>query len=171
MSGTPIPTHELDDFDRALIEATQQGLPVCARPYHRLAETLGQPPGLVMERLRRMLASGVIRRIAGTPNHYRMGFVANGMTVWDVDDAVVDELGRRVGALEFVSHSYRRPRHPGVWPYNLFAMVHGTTRDECRGKAREIEALLGEHCRGHDILFSTRILKKTGFRRAKAGAD
>ncbi|MFM8442606.1 MAG: Lrp/AsnC family transcriptional regulator, partial [Methylococcus sp.] len=76
----------------------------------------------------------------------------------------VDQLGERVGALECVRHCYRRPRHPHDWPYNLFAMVHGRTRDEVEREAVRIAAILGEHLRAHTILYSTRILKKTGLR-------
>jgi DNA-binding Lrp family transcriptional regulator len=111
-----------------------------------------------------MLASGIIRRIGAVPNHYAIGWTANGMTVWDVADDAVDGLGERVGGLAFVTHCYRRPRALPEWPYNLFAMVHGSSRDEVRDKAAVIAGLLGEACRGSDTLFSTRILKKTGLR-------
>jgi DNA-binding Lrp family transcriptional regulator len=98
------------------------------------------------------------------PNHYAIGWTANGMTVWDVDDAAVDALGAEVGALPFVTHCYRRPRALPDWSYNLFAMVHGSSRAEVGDKAARIAELLGGHCRGSDLLFSTRILKKTGLR-------
>ena len=86
------------------------------------------------------------------------------MTVWDVPDEKVREYGRRIGALEFVSHAYHRPRHLPEWPYNLFAMVHGRDRGEVLKKSEAIAALLGADNRGHEVLFSTRILKKTGLR-------
>jgi hypothetical protein len=88
------------------------------------------------------------------------------MTVWDVPDEMAVELGERVGALDFVSHSYLRPRHAGVWRYNLFAMVHGRDRNQVIDKAGEVGAVLGPHCRAYDVLFSSRILKKTGLRLA-----
>ncbi len=154
----------IDDTDRALIVATQGGLPLVQRPYHALAEQLGLSADEVMRRLQAMLANGVIRRIGAVPNHYAIGWTANGMTVWDVADDQVDELGARIGALDFVTHCYRRPRALPAWPYNLFAMVHGASRDECSAKAAEIRALLGDACRASDILYSTRILKKTGLR-------
>jgi len=81
-----------------------------------------------------------------------------------VDDALVDALGEKVGALSFVSHCYRRPRALPDWPYNLFAMVHGHHRAEVERRALQIHCLLAEACRGHDILYSERILKKTGLR-------
>lgn len=155
---------QLDPVDRALIVATQAGLPLVSRPYHALAEQLEISADEVMRRLQALLASGVIRRIGAVPNHYAIGWTANGMSVWDVPDELVDQLGQGVGGLDFVSHCYRRPRALPDWPYNLFAMVHGSSRDECIEKAARIRALLGDACRAHDILFSTRILKKTGLR-------
>ena len=154
----------LDATDRRIIEATQAGLPLTRTPYAALAATLGLDEDAVLKRLARLKAAGVIRRIAAAPNHYRLGLAANGMTVWDVEDASLPELGPRVGALPFVTHSYERPRAMPDWPYNLFAMVHGASRDEVEAKRAEIAALLGPACRGGDILYSTRILKKTGLR-------
>lgn len=159
---TPLPP--IDALDRGIIKAVQAGLPLCPRPYAAIGEELGLAETEVMRRMTRMLASGCIRRIGAVVNHYRLGYVANGMTVWDVDDDAVLDLGRRVGDLAFVSHCYQRPRHPPLWPYNLFAMVHGKSRSETEEKAAEIAALLGPRCRCHDILYSTRILKKTGLR-------
>ncbi|HFE48452.1 MAG TPA: Lrp/AsnC family transcriptional regulator [Chromatiaceae bacterium] len=152
------------ELDRRIVFATQAGLPLVSRPYDELADRLGVSSERLQQRLRAMLADGRIRRIAAVPNHYRLGYVANGMSVWDVDDRRVDALGERVGALDFVSHCYRRPRHPPDWPYNLFAMVHAHDRDEARDKVERIAALLGDACRAHEVLFSKRILKKTGMR-------
>ena len=154
----------LDDFDRALIAATQGGLPLVPRPYDAVGERLGVSGQQVRERLAQMLESGLIRRIGAVPNHYRLGFTANGMSVWDVDDALVDQLGERIGQLPGVSHCYRRPRRLPTWPYNLFAMLHGRTRAEVEQQAVQLRELLGTACRGHDILYSTAILKKTGLR-------
>ena len=154
----------LDATDRAIILATQGGLPLVPRPYHAVADELGMTGEEVMERMRRLRALGVIRRIAAVPNHYRLGYHANGMSVWDVPDDRVAELGGRVGALPFVSHCYRRPRIAPVWRYNLFAMVHGATREEVAARIREIAAVLGDAALAHDVLYSKRILKKTGMR-------
>ena len=154
----------LDEFDRQLIAATQGGLPLVPRPYDAVGERLGVSGQQVRERLAQMLESGLIRRIGAVPNHYRLGFTANGMSVWDVDDALVDQLGERIGQLPGVSHCYRRPRRLPSWPYNLFAMLHGRTRAEVEQQAVQVQQLLGAACRGHDILYSTAILKKTGLR-------
>lgn len=154
----------LDATDRRLIAATQGGLPLLREPYRALAEQLGLDEADVLARLQSLLECGAIRRIGAIPNHYALGLTANGMSVWDIADNMVAEVGAKVGALDFVTHCYERPRHLPLWPYNLFAMVHGRTRDEVRAKVAEIASLAGPAARGHDVLFSTRILKKTGLR-------
>lgn len=160
----PTPSKPLDEFDRALIAATQGGLPLVARPYEAVAAMLGVPGLAVRDRLTHMLREGLVRRIGAVPNHYRLGFTANGMTVWDVDDAQVDALGERIGALPGVSHCYRRPRRLPQWRYNLFAMLHGKGREAVEQQAQQIRALLGDACHAHETLYSSAILKKTGLR-------
>ena len=153
-----------DDLDRRLVIATQAGLPLVPRPYDLLAEQLGVSAAEVKARLAAMLESGRIRRIGAVPNHYAIGYTANGMSVWDVDDAHIEALGEAIGRLDFVTHCYERPRRLPDWPYNLFAMVHAGDRATVLARVGEIAALLGPACRGHDVLFSTEILKKTGLR-------
>jgi DNA-binding Lrp family transcriptional regulator len=155
---------DLAALDAAIVRSTQGGLPLCARPYDAVAQSLGVPPALVIERLRAMLASRAVRRIGAVPNHYRLGWTANGMSVWDVDDARVDALGERVGALAGVTHCYRRPRRPPAWRYNLFAMLHGRDRAAVEAQVASIAAVLGDASRAHEVIYSTRILKKTGLR-------
>jgi DNA-binding Lrp family transcriptional regulator len=158
------PDSELTQLDRAIIVATQDGLPLVSQPYQLLADQLNVPVELVIQRIEAMQESGVIRRIAAVPNHFRLGYRCNGMSVWDVDDERIAQMGKTVGELEFVSHAYHRPRRLPEWPYNLFAMVHGKSRDEVMVKAELIEKILGDSLGRHDILFSVRILKKTGLR-------
>ena len=153
-----------DDLDRRLVIATQAGLPLVPRPYDLLAEQLGVSPAEVKARLAAMLASGRIRRIGAVPNHYAIGYTANGMSVWDVDDAHIARLGETIGKLDFVTHCYERPRALPDWPYNLFAMVHAGDRATVLARIDEIATLLGPACRARDVLFSTAILKKTGLR-------
>jgi DNA-binding Lrp family transcriptional regulator len=154
----------IDVIDRAIVEATQGGLPLVPQPYHVIAERIGVEPEVVIRRMQEMQERGLIRRIGAVPNHYALGYRANGMTVWDVLNEHVDELGKKVGALDFVTHCYRRPRRLPEWRYNLFAMVHGHDREEVEAKAARIEAMLYPYCRARTILYSTRILKKTGLR-------
>jgi DNA-binding Lrp family transcriptional regulator len=152
------------DLDERLVRATQAGLPLVPEPYTVVAATLGVSEAQVIARLEAMLADRRVRRIGVVPNHFALGYTANGMSVWDVDDAQVDRLGREVGALPFVSHCYRRPRRLPAWPYNLFAMVHARSRDEVAEKLEVIRSVLGSALRAQEVLYSTRILKKTGLR-------
>lgn len=157
-------TRKLDDIDNQLIRLTQSGLPLITHPYADIANQLNISEEEVMLRLQAMLDNKMIRRIAAVPNHYKIGYVANGMSVWNIADEKISTLGQKVGDLPFVSHCYQRPRYPGIWDYNLFAMVHAHTHTEVEQRVEEISQLLGGDNLGHDILFSEKILKKTGIR-------
>lgn len=159
----------IDATDRRLVAATQRGLPLTPAPYAEVASWLGLTEEDVISRLATLQERGIIRRIALAPNHFALGVTANGMSVWDVEDDQVAELGARIGALDFVTHCYLRPRSLPEWPYNLFAMIHGTDRSAVEEKRQVIAGILGHASRSCDILYSTRILKKTGLRLAEAG--
>ena len=158
--------YRLDDIDRKLVSVTQTGLSIERSPYEKIAHDIDIPQDEVLQRLKRLLSFGIIRRIGAVPNHYKLGFTANGMTVWDVKDNKVSELGNIIGQLDFVSHCYQRPRHLPMWSYNMFAMVHGANKDEVNEKVKHIESLLGKNCTEHETLYSSAILKKTGLRLA-----
>ncbi|MDD2658333.1 MAG: AsnC family transcriptional regulator [Methylococcales bacterium] len=154
----------LDETDLAIMRATQTGLPLTRQPYQHIAEQLGLTAEKVMKRMAAMQEKGIIRRIGAVPNHYKLGYRFNGMTVWNVPDDSIDELGQKIGQLDFVSHCYRRPRHLPEWPYNLFAMVHGKSQEDVDKQIQQIANLIGDFNQGCDVLYSTKILKKTGFR-------
>ena len=154
----------MDSIDRQIITATQAGLAITPEPYQALARQIGINENDLMQRLKNMQENGIIRRIGAVPNHYKLGYQHNGMTVWDIDNQSIDRLGKQVAELDFVSHCYHRPRHLPEWRYNLFAMIHAKTAAGATQQIQKISALLGEHCRAHEVLYSTRILKKTGLR-------
>lgn len=148
---------------RRLVELTQSGLPLVDDPWAWIGERLNLDEDAVLALLRQLQTEGAIRRIAAVPNHYRLGYRHNGMTVWDVDDSHLPHLGPLLGSQPFVSHCYRRPRRDG-WRYNLFAMVHGRSANEIEDYRAQIRQLLGDACRTDEMLVSSRILKKTGLR-------
>ena len=154
----------LDETDLAIMRATQAGLPLTQQPYQQIAEQLGLTAETVMMRMAAMQEHGIIRRIGAVPDHYKLGYRFNGMTVWNVPDEIIDELGQKAGQLAFVSHCYHRPRHLPEWPYNLFAMVHAKSQADVDKQIQQIADLLGDSNLGSDALYSTKILKKTGFR-------
>jgi DNA-binding Lrp family transcriptional regulator len=164
----PTDRDHLTPRERDLVLAVQDGLPLTATPYADVAAEVDQPVEWVLATLQRFDAEGKVRRVGVVPNHYALGYTENGMTVWDVPDDLVDDVGPAVASLDFVTHCYERPRHEGVWPYNFFAMTHG--RSEAESAAR-VERVREEMTRfwtvgddDWDTLFSTRILKKTGIR-------
>jgi len=173
-STVPVPVNHtqspddytLDEIDRKLIGISQTGLVIEEEPYQAIADDMDLTQDSIIKRLNDMLSAGIIRRIGAVPNHYRLGLTANGMTVWDVDDKHLERLGNMIGQLDFVSHCYQRPRHLPMWPYNLFAMVHGRNKAEVHEKTKQIAELLTDNCSAHDTLFSSAILKKTGLRLA-----
>ena len=154
----------LTEEERQLLLAIQDGLPLAPQPYCQVAERLGMSEERVMELVRSMLAEGKIKRLGAVPNHYALGIRANGMAVWDVPDDRVSQVGSRLGQMPEVTHCYRRPRRLPDWRYNLFAMVHGYTREEVLAAVERIARELGLEQYPHEVVFSTRLLKKQGTR-------
>ena len=153
----------LTDEERMVLAAIQDGLPLEPEPYRVVGERTGLGEERVMALIRAMLADGKINRIGAVPNHYALGITANGMSVWDVPDQIASEVGRRLGERGEITHCYRRPRRPG-WPYNLFGMVHARSRDDVIATVERIARDLDLARYPHDVLFSTRLLKKRGTR-------
>ena len=149
---------------KKVISATQNGLPICDRPYQQIAKQVGISEEELIALMQEMLSAGLIRRIGLVPNHYALGYRFNLMTVWDVDDQDILSLGETVGQLDFVSHCYQRPRQAPSWNYNLFAMVHGRNEQEVEQQVAQIRQVLGTSCRAMTQLNSLKILKKTGLR-------
>ena len=182
MSDSISPSSSLTELEREYVLLTQQGLPLVSRPYHWIAEKLDIDVEQVYSMTEKFLENGIIRRIAAVPNHYKLGYSQNGMTVWDIDDEKASEYGKKVGALPFVSHCYLRPRKLPYWNYNLFAMVHGKTPEEIEQQRAQIKVLLADvlvdrtaesaspNPQFH-MLTSTKILKKTGLRLKRKGTE
>lgn len=180
MSVSTCQSSELTPLERQYILATQKGLPIVERPYDVIAQKLNISIEEVLTLTKNLQQRGIIRRIAAVPNHYKIGYKFNGMTVWDVKDDCIHEFGQRVGNLPFVSHCYERPRHLPHWQYNLFAMVHGKNQQEIQEFRSQIKELLNDvlvqrnidssqqpQVKSNDMLTSTQILKKTGLRLKK----
>lgn len=163
------PAAVISPLERQLIVIVQEGIPLVPEPWKEIAAQLGTSQEEVLATLRSLLDRRIIKRLAAVPNHYALGVRFNGMAVWDVPDERVSEVGARLGQRTEITHCYRRPRRPG-WPYNLFAMVHGMSRQEVLRKVQEINREAGLEGLPHDILFSTRILKKQGTRIRSAPA-
>ncbi|MCO8265643.1 Lrp/AsnC family transcriptional regulator [Haloferax sp. AB510] len=174
----PTDARTLTPDERDLVMEIQGGLPITETPYANVAEAIGQKPAWVVETIKRFNLEGKVRRVGVIPNHYALGYSENGMTVWNVPDDLVTEVGPEIASLDFVTHCYRRPRHEGVWPYNFFAMTHGRSEEESEARIEQVREVMGDYWDvgddDWDTLFSTRILKKTGIRldeRAEANTE
>jgi DNA-binding Lrp family transcriptional regulator len=167
----PIPKAAcMDSFDRRLLLAIEDGLPLTPRPYAQVALGCGLSEADVISRLRRLIARGVIRRFGLVVRHHELGYRANAMAVWDVSDQDVDAVGRRLAAEDAVTLCYRRPRRLPRWPYNLFCMIHGRDRDTVLAQIGRLNAGHGLEARPQALLFSQRRFKQCGARYG-AGAE
>src|ERR1700761_7075006 len=119
-----------DEFDKAVIRALQGNLPVIAEPYAPAAAELGISQERLLAHLEGMQQRRLLRRVAAILFHRRAGFSANGMGVWKVPDERVMELGMRMAAFRGISHCYQRPTYAD-WPYSVFTMAHGRSKEEC----------------------------------------
>jgi DNA-binding Lrp family transcriptional regulator len=148
---------ELSEEDVATIRATQGPMPVVPEPYAPAAERLGVPQEEVLRRLGSLRERGGLRRVAAILFHRRAGFSANGMGVWRVPEDEVLETGKRMAAFRGVSHCYQRPTYPD-WPYSVFTMAHGRSKEECDAILDSIAEATGIHERA--TLYSSTEFKK-----------
>ena len=155
---------EYEEHYEKVIYHFQQGLPLTKRPFKGLAEELNLDEKVVIQIVKEMQEKGIIRRISAVPNHYALGYRFNLMTVWNVPDSEIENLGELAAGLDFVSHCYQRPRQLPDWPYNLFIMIHSKSEAESQTKLDYLKSLFSQDTREYCVLKSTKILKKTGLR-------
>ena len=148
---------ELDEFDIAVIRELQGDMPVVPEPYQPTADALGLPVEQLLEHLEGMRERGALRRVAAILFHRRAGFSANGMGVWKVPEERIDEIGPRMAAYRGISHCYRRPTYPD-WPYSVFTMAHGRSKEECDAVLDRIAEETGIQERA--VLYSSTEFKK-----------
>ena len=161
----------LDSTQRlALRRLLESGLPLLPRPYQALAQQIGAQEQQVVAQLDQWQQQGLFRRLGLVLNHRALGFTANAMLVLDIPDALIDEVGQRLGREPQVSLCYQRPRRLPQWRYNLFCMVHGRQRERVEA---QIAGLLERHQLSdlpYQLLFSTQAFKQCGGRFAPVGA-
>jgi len=150
---------DYDDLDRDVIRATQGDLPVVAEPWNAAAEQLGISVDALLAHLRGMQDRGLLRRVAAILFHRRAGFSANGMGVWHVPADRVQDIGPRMASFRGISHCYERPTYAD-WPYQLFTMAHGRSKDECDAILDAIAAEFPE-IEARATLYSSTEFKKT----------
>jgi siroheme decarboxylase len=146
-----------DERDIEVIRALQGDMPVIEEPYAPAAAALGMAQEAFLDHLAGMQERGILRRVAAILYHRRAGFSANGMGVWKVPEERILEVGRQMAAVRGVSHCYQRPTYAD-WPYSVFTMAHGRSKEECDAILDSIEAMSGIHERA--TLYSSTEFKK-----------
>lgn len=161
-----VPAREPDADEKRLIGALQDGLELVQRPFACLGERVGMGEDEVLRRVAGWIDEGMIKRFGVVVRHHELGYRANAMVVFDVPDADVDRIGRQLAARPGVTLCYRRSRSLPHWPYNLYCMVHGRSRDEALPVIEGLGELAG---RAGMALFSTRRFKQCGARYFSSG--
>jgi len=159
----------VDADDRRLLLVIESGLPLVPRPYEAVGRSIAMSGREVAQRLQRLVAHGVVKRLGVIVRHHECGYRHNAMVVWDVPDERVDDAGHRLADAECVRLCYRRPRRPPQWPYNLFCMIHGRDRPEVLAQVDEVSRGAGLESCPRDVLFSRRRFKQRGARYGSAG--
>ena len=151
----PVP---LGDDEIAAVRVLQRPLPLIEEPFLAAAGEAGMSQDELLSTARELLALGVMRRFAALLHHRRAGFGANVMGVWSVSQDRVADAGARVASLSAVSHCYERPTYSD-WPYSLFSMIHGKSREECVAVIDEIRRMIAPD--EDAALWTVREFKKT----------
>ncbi len=148
----------LTSQEKEIVSRLQGDLPLSPTPYADLAEELGIEEGELLNKIKEFKEKGILRRVGTILRHHRIGFTANGMCAWEVPLQKTEEIGKIMATFSQASHVYQRPTYPD-WPYSLFTMLHGRSKEECEEVAREISEKTG--IKDYILLYSTREFKKT----------
>ncbi len=149
-------------IDRQLIDILQQGLPLVSRPYCLIGSQLNLPEDEVLTRLASLKERGLISRLGVIVNHRQLGYKANAMVVFDVPDQQIDQIGEHLSQFEFVNLCYQRPRYAELWPYNLYCMIHGKSKQKVLEQLDELIDSCGLKQINHEVLFSRQCFKQRG---------
>jgi len=148
----------LSPIDKEVINELQQDLPMISRPFAEMSARLRIDEEKFLAQCQSLLSRGIMRRFGASVNHRGVGFTANAMTCWAVPAEMVEIIAEKLVPLRQVSHCYERKTN-SQWHYNLFAMIHGHTKEQCQGIADKVSAETG--FTDYVLLFSTREFKKT----------
>lgn len=148
----------IGSIDKKVISLIQGDTPLDPRPFAVMARKIGISEEEFIKRVKTLKERGIIRRFGATLRHQEAGYGANAMVAWLVPESRIEEVGRRLAEFREVTHCYERKAQP-KWPYNLYTMLHGETRSQCRHVAEKMSEAVG--IKDYLLLFSEKELKKT----------
>lgn len=151
----------LSSEDKQIIRALQEDLPDTPMPYKTLAHKLGISEEVLLDKISLYLDKGILRRIGAVVRHQKIGYNHNMLVVWQVPDHLISSVGQNMAAYSEITHCYERATQPD-WPYNLFTMVHGTSREGCESFIKRLSRE-NNICK-YQILTSLKELKKTSMK-------
>ncbi len=146
------------ELDKKIIRLIQGDLPLESQPFAAMAESIGLTESQFIRRVRELKEAGVIRRFGATLRHQEAGFGSNAMVAWLVPNDKVEEVGRKLAQFQEVTHCYQR-RPQKDWKYNIYTMIHGSTRKQCHQIAARMSKSTGMI--NFKLLFSEQEFKKT----------
>ncbi len=149
----------LDPLDEDILRLMQDEIPLVSRPFKAVADKLGVTEEEVIERVKRMIDSGVVRRFSASIRHRKLGIKANPMIVWKVPEERVERIGKLFSSFDEVTHCYERATVPGKWEYNVYTMVHGYDTDSVEDIAKKLAEAAGID--DYMMLYSVKEYKKT----------
>ena len=155
-------SRDFSSADIPHVRALQQDLPLVPRPFAEIAGRAGLSEEGLLTMARELEAAGIMRRFSAVLRHRRVGYTANGMACWLVPETRIEEVGQLAAAYRQVSHCYQRPAYPPRWPYTLFTMIHGQSRDNVEAVVAQIVGETG--IEQYEVLYSTREFKKERIR-------
>ncbi len=149
---------------KKILKELAYGLPICEEPYKALAEKINVPQSALFEFIQNLIDSNVIHRFGMVINQEAVGYKENAIVVWDIPDEEVDQVGALLGLQEKISLCYRRPRQLPDWPYNLFTLIHGETKNDVITELNKIIESNGVESYASDVLISNKTYKSLGKR-------
>ncbi len=159
---------ELTEKEKSLIRIVQGDMPITERPYKAIADSLGVTEEEVIAKIKEFREKGYIRRFGATLRHREAGIMANGMGIWIVSKEDVQRVGKIMASFKEVTHCYERPTFSD-WPYNVYTMIHGKTREDCEAVAKRISEATG--IKDYKMLYSTKEFKKTSMKYFEDGEE
>lgn len=147
-----------EELEKKIISHIQGDIPLHKKPFKILAEKVGISEQEFLDTIKRLKKRNIIRRFGATLRHQEAGFSSNAMIAWKVPEHRVDEVGTKMAEFREVTHCYQRVPHRD-WPYNLYTMVHGNSRQQCYDIAEDMSSLI--EIDDYILLFSEKEFKKT----------